>query len=123
MRKGLLFGLVLSLCLVSTMAFTQAMTTGATMTLKGTIIDNMCTSSTKDVAVLIKTHTKDCALMPDCVKSGYSIYADGKLHKFDAASNAKIETFLKVPANKLNVVVTVKKTGDVLSLVSIENQK
>lgn len=57
-------------------------------TLKGTIIDNKCATANKDnLAEFIKTHTKECALTPDCVASGYSIYTDGNLLKFDSDSN------------------------------------
>ncbi|MCX5701607.1 MAG: hypothetical protein NTW64_01335 [Candidatus Omnitrophica bacterium] len=94
-----------------------------TMILKGDIIDNMCAGSQKaeQLAEFVKTHNKTCAL--SCVASGYSIFADGKLQKFDMESNAKIEEFLKKQDSKLQVSVVVKKVGDVLSLVSIENQK
>lgn len=94
------------------------------ITLKGDIIDNMCASAQKpeDLADFVKTHTKECALMPACVESGYSIFADGTLYKFDAGSNAKIAEFLNKEDSKLQVVVTAKKTGEELSLVTIENQ-
>ncbi|MFH1641187.1 MAG: hypothetical protein ABIA66_04385 [Candidatus Omnitrophota bacterium] len=95
-----------------------------TMILKGDIIDNMCvgTKTPKEVAELVKTHTKQCALMPGCVASGYSILADGMLQKFDMESNVMIEDFLKKEDSKLQVEVVVKKMGDNLSLVSIKNQ-
>jgi hypothetical protein len=94
-----------------------------TMTLKGDIIDNMCASNHKDdMTEFVKTHTKACALMPNCVDSGYSLYVDGKLHKFDEASNKKIEEFLKKDDSKLQVEVTFAKKGDMISLVSIKNQ-
>jgi hypothetical protein len=94
-----------------------------TMILKGDIIDNMCagTQTSEKLAEFIKIHNKMCAL--SCVASGYSIFADGKLSKFDMESNAKIEEFLKKEDSKLQVSVVVKKVGDVLSLVSIQNQK
>ncbi len=94
------------------------------VTLRGDIIDNMCANASKDnLAEFVKTHTKECALMTHCVASGFSIYADGKLHKFDVESNKKIEEFLNKSASKLQVVITAKKSGDEYSLVSIENQK
>lgn len=108
----------------STPAKQPAGTSDKTMMLKGTIIDNACATANKDnLSEFIKTHPKSCALMPSCVASGYSIYIDGKLQKFDAASNKKIETFLKKKSSKLDVVVTVKKVGEELSLISIKNQK
>jgi hypothetical protein len=97
---------------------------GETIILKGTIIDNHCAAMSKDnLPEFVKTHTKACALMPDCAASGYSIFADGKLHKFDQASNKKVEEFLKKAESKLEVVVKAEKVGEELKLVSIENQK
>jgi hypothetical protein len=97
---------------------------GEAITLKGTVIDNMCADGSKEnLAEFIKTHTKQCALMEHCVASGFSIYADGELHKFDAASNKKIAEFLKKADSKLQVVVKAEKSDTELSLISIENQK
>jgi len=94
------------------------------MVLKGDIIDNMCAGMHKEtLAEFVKTHTKECALMPDCVASGYSLFADGKLYAFDQDSNAKVAEFLKNADSKLQVTVTAKQVGDELSLASIENQK
>jgi hypothetical protein len=79
--------------------------------------------SKDNLAEFVKTHTKACALMPDCAASGYSIFADGKLNKFDQASNKKVEEFLKKDESKLEVVVKAEKVGEELKLASIENQK
>ncbi|MFA6358655.1 MAG: hypothetical protein WCY09_08390, partial [Candidatus Omnitrophota bacterium] len=110
--KKILF-VLMALCLVSSLAFaaddavkaadatkpvdvTQVSTTTVTtvaapieaIVLKGDIIDNMCAGANKDtLAEFVKTHTKDCALK--CATSGYSIFADNKLSKFDNESNAK----------------------------------
>ena len=102
-----------------------AQTAASTQTIKGTIIDNMCAGSQKPEALaeFVKTHTKQCALQPHCAASGYSIFSEGKLVKFDKASNAKIEEFLKKSDSGLNVTVVANKVKDELSLVSIENQK
>jgi hypothetical protein len=95
-----------------------------TITLKGTIIDNHCAAMGKDnLGEFVKTHTKACALMPDCAASGYSIFTEGKLYKFDQASSKKVEEFLKKDESKLEVVVKAEKVGEELKLVSIENQK
>ncbi len=129
-----IFTLLLLSCFAVSLAFAQeapiATTTAtpsavATVTIKGDIIDNMCAGSQKPeaLAVFVKTHTKLCALLPSCAASGYSIYADGKLNKFDQESNAKIEEFLKIPDSKLQVVVDATQAGDTLSLVSIKNQE
>ena len=94
------------------------------VTLTGTIIDNKCAEAYKaDLADFVKTHPKECALMPACVASGYAIFADGKLMAFDKDSNKKVEEFLQKDASKTQVVVKAKRAGQALSLISIENQK
>lgn len=115
---------VMAVCLVAGFAFAEV-APADNLIINGDIIDNMCAGSQKPeaLAAFVKTHTKQCALMPQCEASGYSIYSDGKLVKFDAASNAKVVEFLKKADSKLQVEVVAQKTGDELSLVSIENQK
>jgi hypothetical protein len=97
---------------------------GETLTLRGTLIDNACAGSQtpEQLAAFIKTHTKECALMPGCAASGYGIFADGLFRRFDAASNAKVEAFLRKEGSKLEVVVVAREAGGRLELVSIENQ-
>jgi len=92
-------------CFVSVLAFAQQ--GAANLQIKGVIIDNFCAGAQKPekLAEFIKTHTKDCALQPQCVASGYSIFSDGKLMKFDKISNLDVEAFLRLPASKLQVVV------------------
>ena len=115
--KNLLLGFM-AVCLVTTVVFAQE-----TITLKGDIIDNLCAGVNKeDLANFIKTHTKECALMPGCMDSGYAIFSDGTLYKFDPDSNSKIIEFLQKEDSNLQVVVTAKKVGEELSLVSLENQ-
>jgi hypothetical protein len=111
--------LLLALVFVVSMAFAQE---AAVVTVKGTIIDNQCagTKDAQQLAEFNKTHTKECALA--CASSGYAIFADGVLTKFDKESNAKVEEFLKSADSKLQVVVEAKKAGEELSLVSIKNQ-
>jgi len=94
------------------------------LTIQGTIIDNMCAGHAgKDLEGFIKTHTKECALMPACVASGYSIFSDGKLYKLDALSNTKVEAFLRQDGNMLEVTVVGRKNGELLEVISIENRK
>lgn len=93
------------------------------MTLKGVIVDNNCAGANeKDLATFVKTHPKSCALMPKCAATGYSIYSDGKLYKFDKASNDKVRKFLEEKDSKLEVVVKAEKVGDEWKVESIENQ-
>lgn len=125
MRKKSFVMLTLGLIVLLSFSFQvqAAANEGETITLKGDIIDNLCANGNKDnLAEFVKSHTKSCALMPNCVASGYSLYVDGKLHRFDDASNKKIEEFLKKSESRLQVVVTITKTEDLISLVSIKNQ-
>ena len=94
------------------------------MTYAGTIIDNQCANSNKaNLGEFIKTHTKACALMPNCIASGYSLYMpDGTLKPFNKVSNAKIEKFLKKKSSKLTVDIKASESNGQLSLVSIKNQ-
>ncbi len=144
--KKVLF-VLMALCFVSALAFAQdvagpvatttnttttdtttvttntAVTTPEVVTLKGDVIDNMCAGANKNnLAEFVKTHTKECALKPGCIDSGYSIFADGKLYAFDKDSSAKVAEFLKKADSKLQVAITAKQVGDELSLASIENQ-
>jgi hypothetical protein len=109
----------------ATVSSPAAAVASSEITLKGDIIDNMCAGAQKPEALsaFVKTHTKQCVLTPACAASGFSIFADGKLYKFDQASNARIEEFLMKADSKLQVVVAVKKGQETLTLVSIENQK
>jgi len=91
-------------------------------TVSGTIIDNRCADANKDkLGSFIKTHTKECALMPPCAASGYSLYDNGSLLRFDGPSSKKIEKFLSEKNSRLNVTLSVRKEGNRYSLVSIKN--
>ncbi len=87
---------VLGLCLLVSSGFAAETKSAAVkkspeLTLKGDIIDNSCAMANKaNLASYVKTHTKECALRPGCVASGYSIFADGRLMTFDKKSNKKI---------------------------------
>jgi len=119
MKKAsfLLLALVFMASLVS-LAFAQE-----TVSVKGTIIDLKCagTQNAQQLGEFVKTHAKECAL--GCASSGYAVFADGALTKFDKDSNAKVEEFLKKADSKLDVVVEAKKVGEELSVVSIKNQE
>lgn len=114
--------LLMFFCFVASAVFAEKITT---VIIKGDIIDNLCASSLKPEKLVefLKTHTKQCALQPQCVASGFSISSEGKLMKFDKISCMDIEEFLKLPTSKLQVVVECEKTNDLLRLVYIENQK
>ena len=89
--------------------------------LKGYIIDNACAAKNASDMEKIKDHSKACALMPPCVKSGYAVYADGKLYKLDKAGNTKAEALLKSSKNDKGVQVNVEGDvdGDVIKVKSL----
>jgi hypothetical protein len=93
-------------------------------TINGVVVDNACASGHKaDIGEFVKSHTKECALMPNCEASGYSLAtSDGQVQAFTQASNKKIGKFLKAKNATLNVTVKVKKSGSELELISIRNQ-
>lgn len=65
--------------------------------LTGYIIDNACSgrASTENGGEKVKNHTVKCAQMPNCAKSGYALYSDGKLYKLDEEGNKKAADILK----------------------------
>lgn len=55
-----------------------------------------------------KTHTKDCALMPNCKDSGYGVVtADGKFLKFDKDGDRVAARMLGFASGKDNIKATV----------------
>lgn len=94
------------------------------MTYTGDIIDNRCAKlNKKGLSAFVPAHTKECALMPACIKSGYSIYTkEGELIGFTEKSNKLIEEFLRKPDSKLQVTIKAKKARKNLSLISIQNK-
>ncbi len=92
-----------------------------TMTMTGTIIDTKCATANKDkLDEFVKTHPKECAMA--CKDTGYNLYSDGKLWKFDEDSNEKVHKFLKKADSKLHVKAEIKhEKGDKIKLVSIAN--
>jgi len=81
--------------------------------LSGYVVDLMCFAEhTKDAADVAKKaaaeHTRDCALMEECVKSGYGIYADGKWYPFDAKGNELAKAMFEKAKRKDNIKVTVE---------------
>jgi hypothetical protein len=96
-RKILGLGMVLLLAGAALAANTR----GAKLT--GYLIDNACSAraNSEGGAEKVKNHTVKCAMMPNCEKSGYAIYADGKLYKLDDAGNKKaIELYKSTKAER-----------------------
>ena len=81
--------------------------------LSGYVVDLMCFAEhTKDAADVAKKaaaeHTRDCALMEECVKSGYGVYADGKWYPFDAKGNELAKAMFEKAKRKDNIKATVE---------------
>ncbi|HKY05455.1 MAG TPA: hypothetical protein VJQ56_11220 [Blastocatellia bacterium] len=92
--------------------------------LTGYLTDNACSAriaKADDPSSAIKNHTKNCALMPGCSKSGYSLLADGKWYKFDDEGNQKVAELLKNSKREKGIAVNVEGTveGEKLSVKKI----
>ena len=86
-----------------------------TVTLDGYMIDNACASShasDKTFDTWVKAHGTSCATMDSCEKSGYAVYANKKVYKFDDAGNASAEDLLKNTKSKKGLHVKVEGTVD-----------
>jgi hypothetical protein len=96
---------------------------GKSVKLTGYIIDNACSAraSSENGAEKVKNHTVKCAMMPNCAKSGYAVFADNKLYKLDEAGNMKAAEILKNTKAEKGVQVSVEGTldGDTLKVTSL----
>ena len=124
MRKTLI--LALAMFVTAVLGLTMASVAKAdemSMSMVGYIIDTKCaTANQAKLAEFAPTHPKECAMLPDCHKSGYNIYSDGKLYKFDSESSEKVYSFLEKADSKLHVKAeVVHGEGDMVKLVSIAN--
>jgi hypothetical protein len=98
--------------------------------IKGILMDQKC-SGTADLRIsgstgtlvggriVAEAHTKQCALMPECEKSGYGVYtSDNKFLKFDEAGNRKAVAALKASTklDDFEVEVTGEVKDDTIKL-------
>ena len=95
-----------------------------TVTLDGYMIDNACASShstDKTFGTWVKTHGTSCATMENCEKSGYAVYANDKIYKFDDKGNASAEELLKSTKSKKGMHVKVEGTldGDTIKVTKL----
>ena len=76
---------------------------------EGYLMDKACSAKVaKEGVDAAKTHTKDCALMPNCKDSGYGVVtADGKFLKFDKDGDRMAAKVLGFTSRKDNIKVTV----------------
>ena len=92
---------------------------------KGTLMDNACSSHHATEAGYTEKHDKKCLLMDACVKSGYSLVtADKKILKFDTKGNDLALAFIKKTELDKNwgVTVTGAVSGDTIAVTDIKLQ-
>ncbi len=68
------------------------------------------------------THTRKCALMPECQRSGYGIVThDNRFLKFDPAGNAKALALIRTTNKEddLEIAFTGEVHGDQIKIVSL----
>lgn len=95
------------LLLAATLASAQS------QTVSGTLIDNMCFSKNMKMSQEeLAGHSRECALMDGCIKSGYAVVtADGHVYKLDTKGNADAVATLKAAKQAANLKVTVMGTN------------
>jgi type 1 fimbria pilin len=108
MRRTFVLGLVLAMSAVALAADKKE------VKLSGYVIDNACSTRATGEGALekVKAHSTKCAQMPNCAKSGYAIFADGKLYKFDEDGNKKVAELLKNTKSEKGLGVSVEGTAD-----------
>jgi hypothetical protein len=102
--------------------------------IKGVLMDEKC-SGTADLRIsgssgllvggriVAEAHTRQCALMPECQKSGYGVYtSDNKFLKFDEAGNRKALAAIKASTklDDLEVEVTGQVKGDTIKVLTLK---
>lgn len=104
---------IILIALAASVITTSTVSAHEKVKLSGYIVDVMCFAEhAKDATNVAKKaaaeHTRDCALMEECVKSGYGIYADGKWYPFDAKGNELAKAMFDKAKRKDNIKVTVE---------------
>jgi len=100
--------------------------------IKGILIDKKC-SAGAEVRVLstgieggmvvAEAHTRECALMPACQKSGYGVFTyDNKFLAFDEAGNRRALAAIKASKKlgNLEVEVTGEVKGDTIKVANLK---
>jgi hypothetical protein len=121
----------LSLCAAVLLAAGAALASAAQV--QGILIDEMCSSKAEvrivsgprleGGMIVAEAHTRQCALMPACVKSGYGVFTyDNKFLKFDPAGNRKALAALRSTKKEddLKVEVTGEIQGDSIKVASLK---
>ena len=100
---------------------------------QGILIDEMCSSKAEvrivsgprleGGMIVAEAHTRECALMPACQKSGYGVFTyENKYLKFDEAGSRKALAALKASKKEdnLKVEVTGEIQGDTIKVASLK---
>jgi hypothetical protein len=100
--------------------------------IQGILIDRECSwkAETRVVGghlegglLTVYVHKRDCALMPDCQKSGYGVVTyDSKFLKFDESGNRKALAALKASKKEddLKVEVSGEIQGDTIKVATLK---
>jgi hypothetical protein len=99
----------------------------------GILMDEMCSSKAEvrivsgprleGGMIVAEAHTRECALMPACQKSGYGVFTyDNKFLKFDEAGSRKALAALRASKKEdnLKVEVTGEIQGDTIKVASLK---
>lgn len=93
---------------------------------QGVLMDKMCSAKAVATGQRAATeHTRKCALMPPCQKSGYGVFtADGKFLTFDDTGNAQALAALQKSKKKddLKVMVNGDVKGDTIKVATLKLQ-
>lgn len=108
MKKTVFFVLIAALLVAPTAAWAHEK-----VQLTGYVVDVVCYDDSakggpEAVAKAAAEHTQECALMADCIKSGYGIYADSKWYPFDAKGNDLAKAAFEKTAKKDHIKMTVE---------------
>lgn len=100
---------------------------------QGILIDEMCSSKAEvrivsgprleGGMIVAEAHTRECALMPACQKSGYGIFTyDNKFLKFDEAGSRKALAAIRASKKEddLKVEVTGEIQGNTIKVASLK---
>ena len=100
-RKILAIGLLTALAAI---VYGQS---SKSVTITGYLIDNACAESAKDLGPRAKGHSRSCALMDNCEKSGYSVVTDDNTrYKLTEKGDGMAAELLKNSKTEKGVKVT-----------------
>lgn len=122
---------ILLLLAVSTLvAMVSAALAHEPVKLSGYLVDVSCAAdhvkdSAPEATKFASEHTKDCALMDECIKSGYGIFSDGKWYPFDEKGNQLAKAIFDKTKKKDHIKATVEgnKHNDKILVEKITEEK